>query len=185
MSDALPRNVDHDALRRIADALEALVELKRKEATDDLRPSYARAKDPAVWKTCRRELLRLLDEYPYVDWERARSNAVLRDPASGNVYRSVQWQRFLSQHAIPNKPDDASGVVLVALDRPDKVGPSVIARTDSLHCARAAYDKADSGWAPWRWESYTARSSECHHCEVQEARLRAPVVQVPRGRPRI
>jgi len=165
--EPIPSNLDHLSLRRIADALEALVELKRQELSGEIRPHYARPKAASVWRACRAEVLRLLDEYPFIDWERARGNSAFRDPGGGNIYRPIQWRRFLEQHALPNKPDDGSGVLLVALDEADKDGPSVIARQDALHCAKDAW-KASGKGRKWlsdrRAYGWRPDPANCHFC---------------------
>src|SRR3989442_13112013 len=112
---AIPLSIMANDVRRIADALEALVEFKRKALSGELTPHWAKPKTADKWLACRRELLRLLDEFPYLDWPRARANPIFRDPGIGNIYREHQWRRFLNQPAIPNKPDDFSKGHIVAL----------------------------------------------------------------------
>src|SRR2546427_7007225 len=118
--DTVIPSLDHLPLRRIADALEALLDLKQKELAGEIQPHYAKAKDPARWIACRKELVRLLEFSPYLEWEMeaVKNDSIFREADSGNIYRPNQWRRFLSQHAIPNKPDDGSGIIIIGLDKP-------------------------------------------------------------------
>ena len=120
MNEGIPSSLVGNDLRRIADALEALVYLKQKEADFKEKDFHGERKDPHIWITCRAELIRLLEERPFIDWETAKGNDVFRDPKVGNMYRLHQWQRFLDHHAIPNKPDDGTKVVIVAWGKTDK-----------------------------------------------------------------
>lgn len=145
--------------RWTAESLAELLEVRKQEATGELKPHWQKAKKPQVWMQCRQEALRLLDEHPFLDWDRARQNEVFRDKELGNIYRPAQWRRFLEQHAIPNKPEDGD-VVLVPLGKADKDGPPAVARRDSLHCAKKAFENPDS----WEWNPYKKKPEECGIC---------------------
>src|SRR5438445_1869911 len=133
MTDGIPSSLVGNDLRRIADALEGILDLKRKELTGEIQPHWAKPKPADKWIACRLELVRVLDHCPFYDWTRAKENAVLRDPNVGNMYREHQWRRYLNQHAIPNKPDDGSGVVIIALGKADKDGPAVCTSERNRH----------------------------------------------------
>jgi hypothetical protein len=169
--DGIPGNLDSLALQRIADALEGLLELKRKDLAGEITPHYAKAKDPKVWVACRTELLRLLEEHPFVDWEIARKNPVFRDMKIGNMYREVQWARFLEHHAIPNKPDDGSAVQIVAFGKTTKFEaqslPTACIREGSTHCAEAALNYPN--WSPP--SGYNLSPSECSFCAARQAKI--------------
>ncbi|SRR6266566_8028596 len=162
MSDGIPSSLIGNDLRRIADALEALVYLKQKEADFEEKDFHGERKDPRIWITCRAELTRLLEEHPFIDWETAKGNDVFRDPKVGNMYRLHQWQRFLDHHAIPNKPDDGTKVAIVAWGKADKSGPVGCTRKDSEHCAQRASDWSQS--KAWEWDRYGSKD-DCHFCQ--------------------
>jgi hypothetical protein len=169
--DGIPGNLDSLALQRIADALEGLLELKRKDLAGEITPHYAKPKEAKVWIACRAELLRLLEEHPFVDWETARKNPVLRDEKIGNMYREVQWARFLEHHAIPNKPDDGSAVQVVAIGETMKFEgqslPTACMREGSAHCAEAAVKNPN-----WSLPAgYNLNPSGCSFCAAQQAKI--------------
>lgn len=171
----VPSGLMANDIRRIADQLEALnlnivtlVEMKREESDFQKKGYHGARKDPKVWIACRAEVRRLLDTCPFVDWTAAKENPVFRDATSGNMYREFQWRRFLDHHVIPNKPDDGSGVDIVALGKADKEGPPACARKDSLHCAKSAFDWAGSvDNRPWEWDSYRVVNN-CRFCQKMQ-----------------
>ncbi len=145
MTDGIPPSLSANDLRRIADALEELLDLKRKELAGEIRPHWMKPKPREKWVACRLEVVRVLEDQLLLCWDDAKDNAVLKNPDVGNIYQRNQWERFIDHHAVPNWPeDDGSGVSLVRLDRDGS--PPALARKDSAHCARLrlAY--------PLRWD---------------------------------
>jgi hypothetical protein len=174
MSEPLP--ITDETGKRIAVALEGLLELKRKEFAEE-KP-WAKAKPPEVWVQCSVETVRLLDGLPYLDLEHVPDDSILRAPDGGNIARENQFRRFLKQHAIPNKPDAKTGVKLTGLGKADRDGPPFVARADSLHCAKAAladyakWERGDDDRKAGR-EMFGTYDSECHFCQTVYQRVRA------------
>ncbi len=171
-----------EALHRVADALEDLVELRRRELTGEIRPHYTRAKPREVWIACRGALLDLLATQPFVTLAMVPEDSPLRDEGFGNIYRENQWRRFLAQRAIPNKPGDGSGVALVGLGKANRDGPPAVARRDSLHCAEAAFAWSEAGERkPWKWDRTRAEEG-CEYCGPQAVALKVRYAKAEEAR---
>jgi hypothetical protein len=145
--DTVPGNLDSLALHRIADALEGLLELKRKDLAGEIQKKgyHGTKKDAAVWIRCSQEAVRLLGTKAFVGWDDVKELPAFRDPGTredrsdgANMTREHQWKWFLKQHAIPRTPE--YGAHLVAVGEEDKNGPSAVTLKGQEHCAKRAFD---------------------------------------------
>lgn len=153
-------------LEELVQVQRALLDFKQREATGAIKPYFMVAKPGRVWKQCRAEVLSLLDiKLPFLDWRHAQMNKTFRDPELGNIYRLTAWRRFLGQHAVPCKPEDESGVVLVGIGKETKDGPPAVYRLDSQHCAESAFRDTGGSFNEDSWGRYKSEPNKCRYCK--------------------
>ncbi len=123
------------ALDRVAAALEKLA-----DKPDE--PTYGKKKPSENWSAVTEACVRLLDADPVLTWERAQPVPILKDKErGGNIYREIQWGRFVDQHLVP---ESLASRRVVGLDEPKRFGrakneyhQTAVARLDEWHCARS------------------------------------------------
>lgn len=134
-----------DSQERTADALEAILDLMKKQADGTIQKKayYGEKKPPEVWVACAKEgILRIKDrmEKPFLDWEDVKEQPTFREGA--NMKREYQFRRFIKQHAIPHTPEYGD-VHLVGIGEEDKNhnGPPACTIEGWTHCAYRAFKK--------------------------------------------
>ncbi len=155
------------ALEAIASELKRANDLRERQVKGEIRPDYCKPKDETIWIDCNNDLNSRLGTNPYVDWNAVRDSPIFRDTDKGNMYRKLQWRRYLEQHALPRKPD-VNGPVLVELGKSTKDGPEAVTRLDGLHCAQRAHDDPESfrSHVERPDEVYFDKSESCYYCRL-------------------